>query len=121
MHLVIYGTIPATGTAALLARVTGWDGEPVTAAAVASVAWSVFRAAPQESKHRPVEGHQNLALDPAAVIGPEDADGMNFRHVPPVDAGAPFSESESRYLVRYTIRPAAGEPLVVPFVLTTVG
>ena len=96
----IHGTVFQNGAATLLARVVGNGGARSSTptrrrSPTRSASWTTTTP----DFRRPVEGHQDVALDPAAVdlrtssrtdaLWTVDAVGYNFRHQPDVSASQP--------------------------------
>lgn len=126
----IFGSVFKGGTATLMARVVGRDGEPVRQADLLAAACSVYLLDPHDPDRRTaVEGHAALALPVAELISdtlqtgpPWDVDdvGYNLRHTIDVAGGSPFAHAGRRYLVEFRLHPAAGQPILVRFRLNCV-
>ena len=121
----INGTVFQNGAATLLARVVGNGGAPIVQADAAQIAYSICLLDDDDADfRRPVEGHQDVALDPAAVIfntlqsdalWTVNAVGYNFCHQPDVSVSAAFPRAGKKYLVEYRLHPPAGQIILVRF------
>ncbi len=121
----ISGTVFQNGTATLLARVVGNDGAPIVQADAATIDCSICLLDDDDPDFRqPLEGHENVELDPAAVVSNQlvvdslwtiDAVGYNFRHEPDVSLSPAFPWAGKKYLVEYRLTPPAGQIVLVRF------
>lgn len=126
----VFGSVFKGGTATLLARVVGGDGEPIRQADLASAGYSVHLLDAQDPDRRvPVEGHTSVSLPVAELISDAlqtggawdvDAEGYNFRHTIDVASAPAFSRAGRRYLVEFRLVPVAGQPVFVRFRLNCV-
>ena len=121
----IYGTVFQGATAIFLARVLGYDGQPVLPAQIASARYTVARLDDDDpTLATPVTGHSDVSLTPSQVLfaslqkdalWEEDEVGYNFRHVVEVAQYPAFTEPGSRYRVEYRLFPTANQIIVVRF------
>jgi hypothetical protein len=124
------GTVFVKGTCALLARVVGFDGEPLKQADVSTITYTIYELDDADPTARTaVDGHTAVPLTIAEVIFDSlqtdaawtvDATGYNFRHLIDIGVKAAFTVAQQRYLVEYTIEPASGQPILVRFLLSTI-
>lgn len=123
----ILGAVYKNGSATLLARVVGGDGQPIVEADVASASYTVLEVDPCDPDGAtPVAGHDGVAIDPADAVFDTlqtdalwdvDAVGYNFRHAPDVSTDDAFPRAGRSYLVRYELVPQTGQKLVFRFLL----
>ena len=121
----IHGTAFKNGSATLLARVVGGDGQPIVQADVSSAEYSVYLLDDQDSDARTaITGHAGVALTVANVIFNSlqtdslwtvDTTGYNFRYVLDVSANPAFAVAGRRYLVEFALTPATGQVILVRF------
>lgn len=121
----IHGTVFQNGTAALLARVLGNNGAPIVQADAATIDYSIYLLDDDDPDRRqPVEGHEDVALEPTTVILNElatdvlwtvDAVGYNFLHQPDASANPAFPWAGKKYLVEHRLHPPAGQIVLVRF------
>ena len=121
----IHGTAFKNGTATLLARVVGAEGQPIVQADVSSAKYSVYLLDDQDADTRTaVTGHDGVSLTVADVIFNSlqtdalwtvDATGYNFRHVLDVSANQAFAMAGRRYLVEFELTPLSGQVILVRF------
>jgi hypothetical protein len=124
------GTVFVNGTAAMIARVLGGDAQPIKQADVETIKYSIFLLDDGDPTARDaVEGHSAATLDAAAVVfdvlqtdavWTVDQTGFNFLHTIDVTEHAAFAQAQKHYLVEYTIQPAAGQPIIVRFLISTI-
>jgi len=97
----IYGVVFQNATAAFLARVLDYDGQPVTPSQIASVEYTVAEHLDDMTETTPIDGHTAVALNPSDVLfatlqkgGLWDVDdvGYNFRHVMTSRRPRPFPQ-----------------------------
>jgi hypothetical protein len=127
MHIIsdIHGTVFKNGSATLLARVVGHDGEAIVRADIASARYSIYLLDDDDADSRTaVTGHSDVSLTVADVLfdtlqtGPlwtVDAAGYNFCHQVNVSSHPAFAIAGRRYLVEYRLAPHAGQVIVVRF------
>lgn len=123
----IRGTVFQNGTAVLMARVVGPDGDPIETADVSSIRYSIY-----EINHLDpgdlsvVAGHEDVALTVGNVIYDTlqtgglwtvDATGYNFRHEVDVSSDPAFPNAHADYQVRYEVTPTSGQVVVFRFLL----
>jgi hypothetical protein len=121
----IYGTAFKNGSATLLARIVGPDGENVLQGDINSITCTVYLLDDQNPDSRTeVAEHANVTLSVADVVFDAlqldlswtvDAIGYNFRHVLDVSEHQAFAVSGRRYLVEYQLTPAVGQKILVRF------
>jgi hypothetical protein len=121
----IHGAAFKNGSATLLARIVGANGNNVVQADVVAVHYSVYLLDDQDPENRTVvTGHTNVALAVANVIFNTlqtgalwtiDTTGYNFRHVLNVSAYPAFAIAGRRYLVEYQLTPTSGQTILVRF------
>ena len=121
----IHGTVFKNGSATLLARVVGADGEPVTQADVAAAAYSVCLLDEDDPDgETAVAGHTDVSLSVSAVIFDElqtdalwtkDAVGYNFKHALEVAEDPAFPTAGRSYRIVYELTPVAGQVILVRF------
>lgn len=120
----IYGVVFQNATATFLARILGYDGQPVTPSQIASVCYTVAECGDDPAEATPVQGHDNVALTPANVLfatlqkdvlWDRDEVGYNFRHVIDVSQASAFPTAGQHYRVEYRLVPQAGQVIVVRF------
>ena len=121
----IHGTAFRNGSATLLARVVGSDGQPIVQADVTSAKYTVYLLDDQDADDRtPVTGHADVSLTVADVIFDSlqtdalwtvDEVGYNFRHVLDVSANQAFTIAGRRFLVVFELTPADGQVILVRF------
>ena len=121
----IYGTAFKNGSATLLARVVGKDGQAVTQADIASAKYAVYLLDDQDADGRtPVAGHADVSLTVSELIfnalqtdalWTVDETGYNFRHTLDVSANQAFATAGRRFLVRYELTPNSGQVILLRF------
>jgi hypothetical protein len=121
----IFGTAFKKGSAVLLARVVGIDGENITQADIAAIHYSVYLLDDQDADSRTaVTGHSQVALGVSQVVFDTleqdatwtvDSIGYNFRHVLDVSAHPAFPAAGRRYLIEYTLTPQSGQAILVRY------
>jgi hypothetical protein len=124
------GTVFVNGTCALLARVVGYDVQPITQAGVSTIKYTIYEMDDGDPTVRTaVDGHENVALTVSEIISDtlqtgaiwtEDATGYNFCHLIDIGSSPAFPVAQKRYLVEYLITPVSGQPILVRFLLTTI-
>ncbi len=126
----IRGTVFKNGSAVLLARVVGPEGDPVATTDISSLNYSVLEIDPCDPDAlTPVAGHDNVQLTVGDVFydslqtgGPwsVDATGYNFLHEVDVSGDEAFPVAGARYLVRYEAVPVSGQKTVFRFLVTCI-
>lgn len=126
----IHGTAFKNGSATLLARVVGGDGQPIVQADVASAKYSVYLLDDQDADSRDaVTGHGNVPLTVAEVIFNSlqtdalwtvDEVGYNFRHVLDLSANQAFTIAGRRFLVECELTPNSGQVILVRFRISVI-
>ncbi|OHB67560.1 MAG: hypothetical protein A2V70_08430 [Planctomycetes bacterium RBG_13_63_9] len=121
----IYGTAFKNGSATLLARVVGSDGQPIVQADIASASYTVYLLDDQDADARAaVAGHTGVALTVGDVVFNSlqtdalwtvDQTGYNFRHVLDVSENQAFAIAGRRYLVEFKLVPGSGQLILVRF------
>jgi len=120
----IYGVVFQNATATFLARILGYDGQPVTPAQIGSIYYTVAECGDDPTEVTPVEGHDNVALTPGSVLfatlqkdalWDRDEVGYNFRHVIDVSQASAFPTAGQHYRVEYRLMPHIGQVIVVRF------
>ncbi len=120
-----YGSAFCNGSAILMARVVGQDGQPIAQADMAAAEYSVYLLDDQDADARTVvTGHHRATLDVGQVISDTlqtddlwsvDRQGYNFRHVLDVSVEPAFAVAGRRYLVEHRLTPHAGQVILVRF------
>ena len=126
----IRGTVFKNGSAVLLARIVGPDGDPVATTDLSTLHYSVLAIDPCDPDAlTPVAGHDNVQLavgdvfyDTLQTGGPwsVDATGYNFRHQVDVTTSEAFPIAGTSYLVRYEAIPVSGQKTVFRFLVTCI-
>lgn len=120
----IYGVVFQNATATFLARVLGYDGQPVQPSQIATIHYTVAESADDPSTMTPVPGHSNVVLAPTDVLFATlqkdvlwdlDDVGYNFRHVIDVSQAPAFPTPGQHYRIEYRLTPHAGQVIVVRF------
>lgn len=120
----IYGVVFQNATAAFLARVLNYDGQPVTPSQIASLQYTVSECQDDLLAITPVEGHTAVAINPSDVLFATlqkdnlwDVDdlGYNFRHVIDVSQAPAFPTAGCHYRIEYRLTPQTGQVIVVRF------
>lgn len=127
--IVTQGIVATHGSATLLARIVGWDAVAITQVDIASIAYTAYlQDAADPTVRTAISGHQAVAVPAASAIfdaiqtdsrWTADATGYNFRHTPPITANVLAGTPARQIVIEYTLTPATGEPIVVPFLLRT--
>ena len=117
-------------SAILLARVIGEDGEPIAAADIDAVKYSITRLDEDDPDvETPVEGHTDQTLAVGDVLFESlqtgglwevDSVGFNFRHAIDVGSSQAFSQAGVFYRVRYDLAVSGGQAIVVRFKLKVI-
>ena len=113
-----------------MARVLGFDVEPVKQADVASIKYTIYELDDADPTSRTaVDGHTAAPLVVADTIydtlqtdsaWTADSVGYNFLHVVDITTNPAFTVAQRRYLVEYTLTPTDGQPILVRFLLSTI-
>jgi len=124
------GTVFVNGTAALLARVVGYDAAPVVQADISAIEYTIFELDDTDATVRtPVDGHEAVSLIVADVIfdtlqtdgvWTADAEGYNFLHIVDITSTQAFTTVEKQYLVEFSLTPVAGQPILVRFRISVI-
>lgn len=123
----IRGTVFKNGSAVLLARIVGPDGDAVATSDLASIRYSVLAIDPiDHNTLTPVNGHDDAALTVEDVFYDTlqtggawsiDETGYNFRHELEVATDDAFPTAGTDYQIRYEVTPVSGQKLVFRFVV----
>ncbi|MBN2476904.1 MAG: hypothetical protein JXB62_20015 [Pirellulales bacterium] len=121
----LYGAAFKNGSATLLARVVGGDGQNVVPSDIVSAKYTVYLLDDQDPDGRTaVGGHTDVALTVGDVIfdglqtdarWTADATGYNFRHVLDVSSEAAFTLAGRRFLVEFELTPLVGQVILIRF------
>jgi hypothetical protein len=121
----IHGTAFKNGSATLLARIVGANGENVQQDDIESAEYTVYLLDDQDPDSRTaVAEHSAAPLSVVEIIFDElqtdpiwtaDATGYNFRHTLDVSSHPAFAIAGRRYLVEYRLIPADGQKILVRF------
>lgn len=121
----IHGTVFRNGSAVLLARIVGADGELLTPLDVASAKYTIYELdAASPDGDSPVGGHAGVAVAVASLISPTlkndalweaDTAGYNFRHELDVSANPAFPQSARHYRIVFELLPYQGQVILVRF------
>jgi hypothetical protein len=117
-------------SAILLARVVGDDGEPIAAAEIDAVKYSITQLDDDDPDvETPVAGHTDQTLAVGDVLfeslqigGLWDVDsaGYNFRHAIDVGSAQAFAQAGVFYRVRYDLTVSGGQAIVLRFKLKVI-
>jgi hypothetical protein len=126
----IYGTAFKNGSATLLARLVGGDGNHLVPTDITGIRYTVYLLDDQDADRRTaVVGHTNVPLTSSAVLfallqtdalWTVDATGYNFRHTLDVSAHSAFTSADRRYLIEYQLTPALGQVILVRFRISAI-
>jgi hypothetical protein len=121
----IFGTAFKNGSATFLARTVGNDGAHLTPAGVTAVKYSVYLLDDRDPDERTaVEGHSAVSLTVNEVLYGSlqtgalwtvDSLGYNFKHTLEIAEHPAFAVAGRRYLVEYTLTPAASPAILLRF------
>jgi len=121
----IQGIAFKQGSAVLLARVVGWDGQPIKQADINTAKYTVYLVDPNNPDSlTPVEGHEDVSMDVSGLIYDTlqtddlwdvDDTGYNFKHVVDVSSNQAFPTAGRSYQVRFELMPVSGQVIVVRF------
>ena len=124
------GTVFVGGTCALLARVLGFDAEPIQQADLSAIVYTIYQLDDADATARtPVAGHTAVSLAVTDVIfnslqtdavWTTDATGYNFLHVVDITSHPAFTLAQERYLVEYKLTPTSGQPILVRFLISVI-
>ena len=108
-----------------MARIVGNDGDCLTPAEVTAAHYSAYLLDDRDPDERiPIAGHTNVSLTVGDVLFSSlqtdalwtvDGPGYNFRHTPVVSTHPAFPVAGRRYLLEYTLTPAAGPVILIRF------
>jgi len=118
--------IPKDTTGAFLARVAGWNGQPIVQADIASITYTAYLIDEASGAQSVVANQQAIPAVVGSVIydtlqvnnrWTADAIGYNFEHMPSIKVNPLFSIRGRRYLLVYTLVPTNSslENIVVEF------
>lgn len=126
----IPGAVFKQGTVMLLARIVGADNEPIVAADIDAISYSIFALDPcLPNSLTSVDGHDDVALDAEDVISDTlvvsdmwtvDETGHNFSHTIDISEDEAFPTAGLDYQVRYELQPVEGQRIVMRFRLRVV-
>lgn len=116
------------GTVTLMGRILNDSYEVLTPTNVTSIEYTIFEIDEKNADNlTAVSGHIEESLVVADVFYSSlqtsderwtaDTTGYNFLHTIDISSYAAFTEIGKRYRVNYTITPATGQVVVVPFVV----
>jgi len=121
----IHGVVFKNGSATLLARVVGSDGNPINQGHIASAAYTVYLLDESDpDAGTPVAGHTDVAVAVASLIYDSlqnddlwDVDelGYNFKHVLDVSSNQAFAAAGRSYRVVFQLTPTSGQVILVRF------
>ncbi|MGI6420409.1 MAG: hypothetical protein ACOX1P_32665 [Thermoguttaceae bacterium] len=121
----IRGTVFRKGSAVLLARVVGADGNLLAPLDLASAEYTIHALDPGDpNAETPVNGHAAVAVPVASLISPTlkndalwevDTTGYNFRHELDVSADPAFPEAARHYRIVFELHPYQGQVILVRF------
>jgi len=121
----ISGTVFKNGSATLLARVIGADGQPLTSADVLSAKYTIYQLDENDpDAGTAVAGHDGVAGDPVSLVYDTlqndalwdvDTTGYNFKHDLDVSTSAAFPMAGKHYRVVYELTPIQGQVVLVRF------
>ncbi len=121
----IQGTVFKNGSAILLARVVGADGEAITRNTLAAIRYTVYLLDDQDpDQQTALDGHVAISLSVAEAIydtmqtdaiWTRDSIGYNFKHVLDVSAHQAFPIAGRSYRVVYELSPTSGQVILVRF------
>ncbi len=121
----IQGVVFKGGSAVLLARVVGADGNLLLRANLASARYTLYLLEDNDpDAGTPVNGHSNVAVPVASLVYDSlqnsalwDVDdvGYNFKHVLDVSSQPAFSKAGRSYRVVFTLTPTSGQAVLVRF------
>jgi hypothetical protein len=121
----IHGVVFKIGSATLLARVGGGDGNPIARAQIAQAAYTVFLLDESDpDAAAAVAGHTDVPVAVAGLIYDAlqtdalwdvDQTGYNFKHVLDVSAAAAFAVAGRIYRIEFRLTPVAGQVILVRF------
>lgn len=138
----IYGVVFKNGTATLLGRIMGADGNAITqstfpAAGLSSsgecgvtASYTLYLLDDQDPDSRtPVSGHENVAVAIADLIYDAlqtddiwtvDDEGYNFKHTLDICPDNAFAIAGRRYLVVFRLYPLDGDVIIARFRLNCI-
>ncbi|MDD4268763.1 MAG: hypothetical protein PHN77_11075 [Thermoguttaceae bacterium] len=121
----IRGTVFRKGSAVLLARVVGADGNLLAPLDLASAEYTIYALDQGDPEaETPISGHAAVAVPIAALISPTlktdalwevDTTGYNFRHELDVSADPAFPEAVRHYRIVFELHPYQGQVILVRF------
>lgn len=121
----IYGVVFKHGSATLLARVVGADGEPIVQSDIASAAYTAWLLdAGDPDAASPIAGHTDVSVPVASLVYNQlqndalwdaDQEGYNFKHVLDVSQNQAFTAAGRHYRVEFRLTPVSGQVILVRF------
>ncbi len=121
----IQGTVFKNGSAILLARVVGADGEAITRNTLAAIRYTASLLDDQDpDQQTPLDGHVAISLSVAEAIydtvqtdaiWTRDSIGYNFKHVLDVSAHEAFPTAGRSYRIVHELTPTSGQVILVRF------
>ena len=123
--LDIGGLVFRNGSAVMLARIVGSDGNPLVPATIASAKYTIVSLDPNNPNlETPIAGHTAVALTPSAILFATlqtgglwdfDTTGYNFLHELDVSANQAFATAGLWYRICYDLTPTSGQVIVARF------
>jgi len=121
----VHGVVFKNGSATLLARVVGNDGEPITHAEIASAAYTIYLLEEDDPDvATAVEGHTDVPVEMASLVfdalqndalWDADQSGYNFKHVLDVSTDPAFAAAGRWYRIVFRLIPVEGQVVLVRF------
>ncbi len=121
----IQGTVFKNGSAILLARVVGADGEAITRNTLAAIRYTVYLLDDQDpNQQTPQDGHVAISLSVTEVVydllqtdtvWTRDSIGYNFKHILDVSAHQACPTAGRCYRIVYELTPTSGQVILVRF------
>ena len=121
----IEGTVFKNGSAILLARVVGADGEAITRNTLAAIRYTVYLLDDHDpDQQTPQDGHVGISLSVAEAVydlvqtdavWTRDSIGYNFKHVLDVSAHEAFPMAGRSYRIVYELSPTSGQVILLRF------
>lgn len=115
---------PKGGTVGLYKRIRRWDGEDITQADIASIAYSIYALDRNNEDSRiTVDGHETVSVAIADTIydtvqTDSAASNYNFKYIPDILLYSAFSDTGTTYLVEFTLTPINGQKIIERFKVT---
>lgn len=121
----IHGVVFKNGSATLLARVVGADGNPIAPAEITQAAYAVLLLDESDPDAGvPVTGHSDVPVVVAGLVYETlqqdalwdvDQTGYNFKHVLDVSNAPAFAVAGRLYRIEFRLTPATGQVILVRF------